>query len=128
GYEGLLAELAPLERELRRVLGLRPCRSSVQLYLLKDRAEYQAYLTSRFPQVPLRRALFIKQHNQASVFVYRHDELAIDMRHECTHALLHADLPHVPLWLDEGLAEYFEVPPEDRPRRHPHQQALRWNT
>lgn len=128
GYEELLSELAPLERELRRVLGLRPCRDSMQLYLLGDRTQYHAYLAKHFPQVPSRRALFIKQHDQANVFVYRHDELAVDLRHECTHALLHADLPQVPLWLDEGLAEYFEVSQGDRPRRHPHHRALRWNT
>ena len=32
-----------------------------------------------------------------------------DLRHEFTHGLLHATLQTVPLWLDEGLAEYFEV-------------------
>ena len=31
-----------------------------------------------------------------------------DLRHECTHALLHAALPYVPLWLDEGLASLYE--------------------
>ena len=37
-----------------------------------------------------------------------------DLRHELTHALLHSVLKGVPLWLDEGLAEYFEVPPENQ--------------
>ena len=32
-----------------------------------------------------------------------------DLRHEYTHGLLHSGLKRVPLWLDEGLAEYFEV-------------------
>jgi Flp pilus assembly protein TadD len=27
--------------------------------------------------------------------------------HEYSHHMLHADLPHVPLWLDEGFAEYY---------------------
>ncbi len=36
------------------------------------------------------------------------------MRHEVTHALLHASVSNLPLWLDEGLAEYFEV--EDKGR------------
>ena len=43
------------------------------------------------------------------VFAYQGADFEIDVRHECTHALLHAWLPRVPLWLDEGLAEYFEV-------------------
>ncbi|GIT30210.1 MAG: hypothetical protein Ct9H300mP1_22560 [Planctomycetaceae bacterium] len=32
-----------------------------------------------------------------------------DLRHEFTHGVLHSSLKRVPLWLDEGLAEYFEV-------------------
>ena len=77
--------------------------------------------------MPYRRALFVEQGGQQGVYVYRHDELEIDVRHECTHALLHASLPVVPLWLDEGLAEYFEVPPDKRAFDHPHFRSLRWN-
>ena len=33
-----------------------------------------------------------------------------DLRHEVAHGYLHAVAPGLPLWLDEGLAEYFEVP------------------
>jgi hypothetical protein len=77
--------------------------------------------------VPLRRALFVKGSGPGRVFVYRHDDLPIDVRHEGTHALLHASLPMVPLWLDEGLAEYFEVPPEERAYDNQHLGALRWD-
>jgi Protein of unknown function (DUF1570) len=38
------------------------------------------------------------------------DRIQQDLRHELTHALLHSVLKDVPLWLDEGLAEYFEIP------------------
>jgi hypothetical protein len=48
------------------------------------------------------------------------------VRHESTHALLHNALPYVPQWLDEGLAEYFEVPAAQRARKHPHLNELRW--
>ena len=37
------------------------------------------------------------------------DRLEEDLRHEATHALLHVAVGDLPLWLDEGLAEYFEV-------------------
>jgi len=126
-HPSLLAELAPLEQELRRVLALQPCRTPVYLHLLANEERHKAYLSERFPGVPYRRALFVKQHGRASVFAFLHDELADDVRHECTHALLHADLPMVPLWLDEGLAEYFEVARENRFRKHPHLRALRWD-
>ena len=36
--------------------------------------------------------------------------MAEDLRHEISHAYLHSVVPQLPLWLDEGLAEYFEVP------------------
>lgn len=127
GRETLLEELAPLERELQRVLAVRPCKSPVHLYLMANERQHNAYIAERFPEVPYRRALFIKQNDQASVFAYLNDELDVDVRHECTHALLHADLPMVPLWLDEGLAEYFEVAKPMRARQNPHLRKLKWD-
>ena len=61
------------------------------------------------------------------VFAYRHQELGEDLRHEGTHALLHACLPAVPLWLDEGLAEYFEVLPHKRAYENLYQVPIKWN-
>jgi hypothetical protein len=43
------------------------------------------------------------------VYTWWGDRIQEDLRHEFTHGLLHAGLEGVPLWLDEGLAEYFEV-------------------
>jgi hypothetical protein len=125
GHEPLLAELPPLEAELRRVLAVQSCRSPVYLHLMASQQQHNAYIAERFPEVPYRRALFIKQNGRANVFAFLNDELAVDLRHECTHALLHADLPMVPLWLDEGLAEYFEVAKPHRARQHPHLRAVK---
>ncbi len=102
------ADLARLELELRRVLALRPCSEQIEVLLLNDAKQHRRLVTARHPEAPYRRALFYKQDQRSVIYAYRHRELAIDLRHECTHALLHADLPMVPLWLDEGLAEYFE--------------------
>lgn len=98
-----------LELELRRVLALSPCQETIDVFVSRDAREHRALLATRCPGAPYRRAIFYRRAGRASVFTYHHDELAIDLRHEATHALLHADLPMVPLWLDEGLAEYFEV-------------------
>ena len=76
------------------------------------------------PGVPYRRALYVKAAGPGRVYVYRSKELPVDLRHESTHALLHAALPMVPLWLDEGLAEYFEVPADKRAFENPHLSAL----
>ena len=54
------------------------------------------------------------------MFAYQGEQFEIDLRHECTHALLHAALPQVPLWLDEGLAVYFQLPARQRAYDNPH--------
>ncbi|MEM9187293.1 MAG: hypothetical protein AAGB00_12440 [Planctomycetota bacterium] len=126
-HQATLDELPALEAELRRVLAIRPAEQPIAVLLFRDKADHAAYLALRFPGVPHRRALFVRQAGQATVFAYRHAELAIDLRHECTHALLHADLPMLPLWLDEGLAEYFEMPAGERAFGNPHAASLRLN-
>jgi hypothetical protein len=120
-------ELSQLEHELQRTLGLPPARARVEVYLLADEASHRALLEKLYPRVPYRRALYVQRDRQAAVYAFQHPELAIDLRHECTHALLHANLPTVPLWLDEGLAEYFEMPEAQRAFDHPHLPELRWN-
>jgi hypothetical protein len=119
-YSHLLDELERLQRDLVRTLGVAESREPIHLFLFDQRSTYESYLELYFPQVPPRRALFIKQKGPGMVFAYRSTDFEVDVRHEGTHAVLHADLPMVPLWLDEGLAEYFEVPYAERAFDHPH--------
>lgn len=125
--QGLLGELAQLQRDLSRDLGLPQAQQAIVVYLFRDQRSYASYLKQYLPTVPYRRALFVKSQGQGKVFTYRSRELPVDLRHECTHALLHAVLPMVPLWLDEGLAEYYEVPASQRSYDNPHLGTLRWN-
>ena len=120
-------DLSRLEHELQRTLGLPPARETIQVYLLANEDAHRSLLKQLFPRVPYRRALYVQRDRRASLYAYRHAELPIDLRHECTHALLHANLAMVPLWLDEGLAEYFEMPEAERAFGHPHLAALNWN-
>lgn len=118
--ETLLEELALLQQDLAGVLGAKQSKENVHLFLFHTKETYQAYLKQYFPRVPYRRALYIKARGPGMVFAFQGDEFAIDVRHETTHALLHAWLPSVPLWLDEGLAEYFEASRDERPAGNPH--------
>lgn len=127
GCDGLLADLAQLQRDVVRHLGIPPARQPIELYLFNDKATYTRYIKRHFPNVPYRRALYVKREGPGMVFAYRSRQFEADVRHECTHALLHAVLPVVPLWLDEGLAEYFEVPARHRALDNPHLGNLRWN-
>lgn len=121
------AELESLDADLIRTLGIEPSRQPIYVYLFSNAQAHRQYVEQHYPNVPYRRALFVQEGGQAGVYAYRHDELEVDIRHECTHALLHASLPVVPLWLDEGLAKYFEVPQGQRAFDHPFFGALRWN-
>lgn len=124
----ILDEVTLLSDQVAQRLQLQPSREPIHVYLFSRRDVYQQYMHYYFPGVPLRRALFIKERGPGMVFAYRSNELAVDLRHETTHAILHTMLPMVPLWLDEGLAEYFEVPPADRQHKNPHLRSVRWRS
>ncbi|MDX1944164.1 MAG: DUF1570 domain-containing protein [Pirellulaceae bacterium] len=125
GQEPLLDELTLLQADLQEVLGARRTREPVHLFLFQTKATYQGYLRQYFPRVPYRRALYIKARGPGMVFAFQGEDFEIDVRHECTHALLHGWLPTVPLWLDEGLAEYFEAPRDARVGQNPHLETTR---
>lgn len=113
-YAGLFADLEQIQQDLKRCLAIGDPRAPIQMYLFADKANYRRFIDANFPDAPDRPALFIKRGGVCMVFAYQSKQFEIDVRHETTHALLHADLPMVPLWLDEGLAEYFEMAPKDR--------------
>jgi len=125
-HQSLLAELSRLETDVLGTLQLNGSREPVHLFLFGNHHTYQQYVKQYFPTAPTRRALFIKSRGPGMVFAYYNREFAIDVRHECTHAILHSVLPNVPLWLDEGLAEYFEEPPATRAKGNPHMRTLKW--
>jgi hypothetical protein len=104
--------LRSLERELGAGLGLRAPADQppVEIYILRDRQAFAHFLTFYFPELPSRRAFFLAQGPRRVVYTFQNDRLDEDLRHEATHALLHASVGDLPIWLDEGLAEYFEVP------------------
>jgi hypothetical protein len=119
--------LSGLEQELQRTLAVPPTRATVEVFLLADENSHRQFIGELYPHVPYRRALYVQRAGRGAVYAYQHAELPVDLRHECTHALLHANLSMVPLWLDEGLAEYFEPPEAARAFEHPHLSTLRWN-
>lgn len=125
--EGVLNGLARLQQDLVDCLDVPPAAEPIQLYLLRDEPTYRVYMSHYFPELPYRRALYIKRGGPGMVFAYRSRDFEIDLRHESTHALLHASLPMVPLWLDEGLAEYFELPSERQSFDNPHLRSVVWS-
>lgn len=121
----LLREIEQLQADVGNTLELDINSRPVQLNIFSGRWSYSRYVSARVPEGADRPALYVQGPDLGHVFVYRRWGFETDVRHECTHAVLHNSLPYVPLWLDEGFAEYFEVPSEDRPSDHPHLGSLK---
>ncbi|HUG89840.1 MAG TPA: DUF1570 domain-containing protein [Planctomycetaceae bacterium] len=105
----LIADLVALRNRILQELDLPTPREQVVVYLFQNEAEYLEYLDATYPGLPRRRAYFVGTPRELAVYTYWGERLQEDLRHEYTHGILHACLKSVPLWLDEGLAEYFEV-------------------
>jgi len=105
----LTAELDALSRDLEQMLQLTSERKTVHIVLFETPTEYARYMRTYFPKLPERRALFIQDRGPGMLFTHWHADVRTDIRHEVTHALLNEQAAALPLWLDEGLAEYFEV-------------------
>jgi len=129
----LFEELSVLRDQLYRDLQLPPSNTVVQVYLFDDQDRYEKYMRHRYPELPRRRAFFIAQPRTAggpddlTVYTFWGDHIRQDLRHELTHAMLHGVLKEVPLWLDEGLAEFYELPPEKAGLNALHAEALTHN-
>jgi hypothetical protein len=125
-YGPLLDDVCQLQEELAQALAISAPREAVHLFLFERKTTYEQYVRYYYPEVPRRRALFIKARGPGMVYAFVSKDVEVDVRHECTHALLHAALPMVPLWLDEGLAEYYEVPRDERAAGNPHLRSIQW--
>ncbi|MCA9054398.1 MAG: DUF1570 domain-containing protein [Planctomycetaceae bacterium] len=109
GEEEVLAELGQVRARITDELGVPPGEREVVVYLFSDRDRYASYMRATHPNLPARRAFFIGTPKELAVYAHWGDHILVDLRHEYTHGLLHAAVGHVPLWIDEGIAEYMEV-------------------
>ena len=106
----LVRELERLRSQISSELELPEQSETVTIYLFEDEPSYRRYLEATWPGLPPRRAYFVGTSRELAVYSFWGERIQEDLRHEYTHGILHACLKEVPLWLDEGLAEYFEVP------------------
>jgi hypothetical protein len=106
----LARELAELRVDVQTMLHLARSARPTEIYIFDDRSRFDQFMQANYPDLPRRRAFFIAQGQREVVYAFRDDRLVEDLRHEACHALLHSCVGSMPLWLDEGLAEYFETP------------------
>ncbi|MBQ2788388.1 MAG: hypothetical protein IJE97_02035 [Thermoguttaceae bacterium] len=125
-------DLTPLEEELReldslldeitRTFRLPKLRENVVVRIFRDEATWREYWNREFAPAPYRRALYDRKNYlfdrdgaNGRVYLCVNPLFKNDLRHECAHAVLAAALGRsVPIWLDEGIAEYFERPASER--------------
>lgn len=105
----VIADLKQLRGDVLEVLELTPSEQPVVVYLFENEQLYYDYLRSTWPMLPYRRAYFFGNSHELAVYTSWGESVQEDLRHEFTHGILHSTLRTVPLWLDEGIAEYFEV-------------------
>lgn len=110
--DAIVKTLENLHTQLVSTLKLPEQRDPVTVYLFSDEASYRYYMHATWRDLPPRRAYFVGSTRELAVYSFRSPQVMQDLRHEFAHGILHATLQTVPLWLDEGLAEYFEVNPE----------------
>jgi hypothetical protein len=125
----LFAELDSLPEQVFGELKLPPGQAVVQVFLFDTQENYERYMQRKWPGLPRRRAYFLSQArpggaDELKIYTWMGDHIMTDLRHELTHALLRSVLKDVPIWLDEGLAGYFELPPEQQGVNPQHLETL----
>ena len=123
-HHRLVEDLVVRRGDVVELLGLPVSDEPIHVYLFDTAKQFQTFMTQQYPEFPHRRAFFVESDTRLTIYAYWGDRVAEDLRHEVTHGYLHAMVPHLPLWLDEGLAEYFEVPRGQRGLNPPHLDML----
>lgn len=123
-HHRLLDDLAAERGELLSKLNLPESEEPIHVYLFETEDRLHSFLRQHYPQFPLRRAFFVESDTRLAVYAHWGDRVAEDLRHEVAHGYLHSVVPRIPLWLDEGLAEYAEVPRGNAGLNRPHVQLL----
>ncbi len=123
-HHRLLDELVVQRGDVSQQLGLPTSDEPIHVYLFDSSDRFSAFMRLHYPDFPSRRAFFVESDTRLAVYAHWGDRVAEDLRHEVSHGYLHAVAPNIPLWIDEGLAEYFEVPRGSAGVNRPHVEAL----
>jgi len=106
----LLQELNSERVDVSNLLNVPVSDEKIHVYLFKEGEQFYDFIRQKYPSFPDRRAFFLETDTRLSVYAFWGDRAAEDLRHEVCHGYLHSMVQNLPLWLDEGIAEYHEVP------------------
>jgi hypothetical protein len=119
-FEEILAELKQLPLRLSEVYGNPAIVRAVNVLIFADRQQYCSHLEKTLPQAPRRNSLFIVRSGRPTILAVQGETLLQDLTHEAVHSLNHLTFRNtsMPLWMDEGLAEWAEDSVEQQSRVH----------
>jgi hypothetical protein len=123
GNSDLLDDLVLLRSDINGQLGLPVSGEPIHVYLFDNEEHFRSFMRLHHPDFPSRRAFFLETKSRMEVYAQGGGRMAEDLRHEVTHGYLHSAAPNLPLWLDEGLAKYYEAP---RGRRGLNRPLVEW--
>lgn len=106
----LIQSLAVEADDLNSWFGIATTERLIHVYLFEDGTAFKRYVTRYHEGAPFQRAFFSDTGESLEVYAVWGLHGPQDLRHELAHAYLHAVIPDIPLWIDEGIAEYSELP------------------
>ncbi len=109
-HHRLIDELVARRDDIAGILSLPMSDELINVYLFEDAIKFKRFMKTSHPDFSDRRAFFVKNDTELKIYAHWGEKVGEDLRHEITHGYLHSAVPNMALWLDEGLAEYFEVP------------------
>jgi len=120
GFEQILAELKQLPLRLSEVYGSPAIVRAVNVLIFSNRQQYFSHLEKTLPQAPRRNSLFIVRSGRPTILAVQGETLLQDLTHEAVHSLNHLTFRNtpMPLWMDEGLAEWVEDSVDQQSRVH----------
>ncbi len=120
GFEEILAKLKQLPLRLSEVYGSPATVGAVNVLIFPNRQQYFSHLEKTLPKAPRRNSLFIVRSGQPTILAVQGETLRQDLMHEAVHSLNHLTFRNtsMPLWMDEGLAEWAEDAVEQQLRVH----------
>ena len=94
--------------------------SPVHVIIFPDREAYLRHLEKTLPKAPRRTSLFVVRGGKPTILAADGPSLQRDLLHEAVHAINFATFGsgQFPLWLDEGMAEWFEADESEQAKTH----------
>jgi len=105
----LVEELKARRRDIAKQLLLPTSNEPLKVFIFQTEDQFKEFMSRTHPEFPNRRAFFFKNDTEMGIYAWWGRRVGEDLRHEVTHGYLHSVVPNLPLWLDEGLAEYYET-------------------